>query len=92
MCWFSLKAPPGSNPPSTCAAYTAGFVVAYPSLNTSELTRTKELYDGERSGTSAGGGGRPVVVCNGELERTRSNYYPPFWNAAEMAGLALFHT
>ena len=63
-----------------------GFVVAYPSLNTSELVRTKELYDGERSrGTN-----RPVIVCNGELERTRSNYYPPFWNAAEMGPLRGF--
>ena len=63
-----------------------GFVVAYPSLNTSELVRTKELYDGERRrGTN-----RPVIVCNGELERTRSNYYPPFWNAAEMGPLRGF--
>ena len=26
-------------------------------------------------------------MCNGELERTRTNYYPPFWNAGEMAPL-----
>jgi len=68
-------------------ATDTGFVVAYPSLNTAELTRTKELYDGERN---ASGGGRPVVVCNGELERTRSNYYPPFWNATEMGPLRGF--
>ena len=32
----------------------------------------------------------PVVVCNGELERTRSDYYPPFWNAREMGPLREF--
>jgi hypothetical protein len=64
------------------------FVVAYPSLNISELVRTKELYDGElRKGPSER---RPVITCNGELERTRSNYYPPFWNAKEMAPLRDF--
>lgn len=62
------------------------FVVAYPSLNTSELTRTKELYDGEVKNNT----GRPVLVCNGELERTRSNYYPAFWNVAEMTPLRDF--
>ena len=59
---------------------TAFVVRAYPSLNISELVRTKELYDGERGKASSES--RPVIVCNGELERTRSNYYPPFWNAA----------
>jgi hypothetical protein len=64
------------------------FVVAYPSLNISELVRTKELYDGElrKEPTER----RPVITCNGELERTRSNYYPPFWNAKEMAPLRDF--
>ena len=66
----------------------AAFVVAYPSLNISELVRTKELYDGEVGKTS--GERRPVIVCNGELERTRSNYYPPFWNAGEMKPLREF--
>ena len=64
------------------------FVIAYPSLNVSELVRTKELYDGERD--AVGNARRPVVVCNGELERTRSNYYPPFWNASEMGPLRAF--
>ena len=66
----------------------AAFVVAYPSLNISELVRTKELYDGERGKASSER--RPVIVCNGELERTRSNYYPPFWNAGEMKPLREF--
>jgi hypothetical protein len=65
------------------------FVVAYPSLNVSELVRTKELFDGERP-KIASGTHRPVIACNGELERTRSNYYPPFWNAAEMGPLREF--
>lgn len=64
------------------------FVVAYPSLNVSELVRTKELYDGERMADAATR--RPVIACNGELERTRSNYYPPFWNAGEMGPLREF--
>lgn len=65
------------------------FVVAYPSLNISELVRTKELFDGERGGIDSGQN-VPMVVCNGELERTRSDYYPPFWNAREMGPLREF--
>ena len=57
----------------------SAFALLDPSLNISELVRTKELYDGERGKASSES--RPVIVCNGELERTRSNYYPPFWNA-----------
>ena len=53
--------------------------------NVSELTCTRELYEGE-SGRE-GWGEATIVVCNGELERTRTNYYPPFWNAGEMAPL-----
>ena len=55
--------------------------------NVSELTCTRELYEGE---LGRGAGARPIVVCNGELERTRTNYYPPFWNAGEMAPLREF--
>ena len=64
------------------------FVVAYPVSNISELTCTYELYEGECIRGEAKS--RPIVVCNGELERTRSNYYPPFWNAGEMAPLREF--
>ena len=41
-------------------------------------------------GDGAARGARPVVVCNGELERSRSNYYPPFWNAGEMGPVREF--
>lgn len=27
---------------------------------------------------------RPIVVVNGELDRIRSGYYPPFWARTEM--------
>ena len=67
----------------------SAFVVAYPSLNISELVRTKELFDGERDKIKSNTN-TPVIVCNGELERTRSNYYPPFWNAGEMGPLREF--
>jgi len=63
----------------------AAFVVAYPSANISELANTRDLYEDCVRGT-----GRPLLVCNGELERTRSNYYPPFWNAGEMGPLREF--
>jgi hypothetical protein len=62
-----------------------GYVVAYPSANISELANTRDLYEGAVRGT-----GKPLVVCNGELERTRSNYYPPFWNMGEMGPLREF--
>lgn len=68
-------------------ANDTAFVVAYPVSNVSELTCTRELYEGE---LGRGTGARPIVVCNGELERTRTNYYPPFWNAGEMAPLREF--
>jgi hypothetical protein len=61
------------------------FVVAYPSANISELANTRDLYEDAVKGT-----GRPLVVVNGELERTRSNYYPPFWNMGEMGPLREF--
>jgi len=61
------------------------YVVAYPSANISELANTRELYEDAVRGT-----GRALVVVNGELERTRSNYYPPFWNAGEMGPLREF--
>ena len=63
----------------------AAFVVAYPSANISELANTRDLYE-----DAVRGSGRPLVVCNGEMERTRSNYYPPFWNAGEMGPLREF--
>lgn len=28
--------------------------------------------------------GRPIVVVNGELDRIRTGYYPPFWARTEM--------
>jgi hypothetical protein len=61
------------------------YVVAYPSANISELANTRDLYEG-----CVRGRGKSLVVCNGELERTRSNYYPPFWNAGEMGPLRSF--
>ena len=61
------------------------FVVAYPSANISELANTSDLYEDAVKGT-----GRHLVVVNGELERTRSNYYPPFWNMGEMGPLREF--
>mmetsp|Transcript_34988 Transcript_34988/g.85749 ORF Transcript_34988/g.85749 Transcript_34988/m.85749 type:complete len:268 (-) Transcript_34988:2036-2839(-) len=74
--------------PSTDTA----FVVAYPSANVSELGCTREIYEGERALKKANASvkQRPVVVVNAELERTRSNYYPPFWNAGEMGPLREF--
>ena len=63
----------------------SAYVVAYPSANISELANTRDLYEDAVRGT-----GRAIVVCNGELERTRSNYYPPFWNAGEMGPLREF--
>jgi len=67
------------------ASDDAAFVVAYPSANISELANVRDLYVDAVKGT-----GRFLVVCNGELERVRSNYYPPFWNAGEMGPLREF--
>ena len=71
------------------ASSDTAFVVAYPSLNVSELVRTKELFDGERpkiaSGTRA-----PVIACNGELgargrTTTRPSGTPRRWAPSRFA-------
>mmetsp|Transcript_11192 Transcript_11192/g.28701 ORF Transcript_11192/g.28701 Transcript_11192/m.28701 type:complete len:117 (+) Transcript_11192:378-728(+) len=38
-----------------------------------------ELYEDTCRATK-----RPIVVVNGELDRIRSGYYPPFWARTEM--------
>ena len=63
------------------------FVVAYTCTNVSELVCTRELREGE---LARAGPARPIVMCNGELERTRSEYYPSFWNVGEMKPLRGF--
>eukprot|EP01025_Chloroclados_australasicus_P005126 TRINITY_DN11453_c0_g1_i1.p3 TRINITY_DN11453_c0_g1~~TRINITY_DN11453_c0_g1_i1.p3 ORF type:complete len:147 (+),score=18.77 TRINITY_DN11453_c0_g1_i1:40-480(+) len=49
------------------------FVIAYPHFNVNEMIAVAEMYESAIKGTN-----RPVVIFNGELDRLRSNYYPPF--------------
>ena len=78
------------------------FVCAYPSGSIAELTQTRLLYENVRETNNinieskvANKNGRSktkksVVVVNAELDRTRSNYYPWFWNKNEMEPLRDF--
>jgi hypothetical protein len=69
------------------------FVCAYPSGNIAELTQTRELYERVKSFKSTATTTKmkkAVCVVNGELDRTRSNYYPFFWNKKEMEPLRQF--
>ena len=75
------------------------FVCAYPSGSIAELTQTRLLYENVREtnieSKVANKNGRSktkksVVVVNAELDRTRSNYYPWFWNKNEMEPLRDF--
>ncbi|GBG74443.1 hypothetical protein CBR_g18855 [Chara braunii] len=50
------------------------FVAAYPHFNVNEMLAVADLYDNVAEGTQ-----RPVIVFNGELDRIRSGYYPPFF-------------
>eukprot|EP00243_Klebsormidium_subtile_P001202 TRINITY_DN12107_c0_g1_i2.p1 TRINITY_DN12107_c0_g1~~TRINITY_DN12107_c0_g1_i2.p1 ORF type:complete len:302 (-),score=57.89 TRINITY_DN12107_c0_g1_i2:162-1067(-) len=50
------------------------FVVAYPYFNVNEMLAVEELWK-----DSAGPSGRPIIVFNGEMDRIRSGYYPPFF-------------
>ena len=61
------------------------FVVAYPSANLDEMLQVKEIYE-----DVARPRGAPLLVVNGELDRIRSNYYPPFWARKEMEQLRAF--
>ena len=75
------------------------FVCAYPSGSIAELTQTRLLYENVREtnieSKVANKNGRSktkksVVVVNAELDLTRSNYYPWFWNKNEMEPLRDF--
>jgi len=55
------------------------FICAYPGASLNEMVSVGELYEDTCIVT-----GRPVVVVNGELDRIRSGYYPPFWSRTEM--------
>lgn len=55
------------------------FVCAYPGASLNEMVTVGELY--EDTGLETG---RPIVVVNGELDRIRTGYYPPFWARTEM--------
>ncbi|XP_049362309.1 uncharacterized protein LOC125826996 [Solanum verrucosum] len=50
------------------------FIVAYPYFNVNEMLVVEELYKEEVSNTS-----RKLIIFNGELDRIRSGYYPPFF-------------
>ncbi|TMX00862.1 hypothetical protein EJD97_025802 [Solanum chilense] len=50
------------------------FVVAYPYFNVNEMLVVEELYKAAVSNTS-----RKLIIFNGELDRIRSGYYPPFF-------------
>ena len=47
--------------------------------------QVKELWE-----TVAAPAKAPVLVVNGELDRIRTNYYPPFWARKEMTQLREF--
>ena len=73
------------------------FVCAYPSGNIAELTQTRLLYENIREENESDAPAsktktkrKSLVVVNGELDRTRSNYYPWFWNKNEMEPLREF--
>jgi hypothetical protein len=66
------------------------FVCAYPSGNIAELTQTRLLYENVREENESTKKKKSLVVVNGELDRTRSNYYPWFWNKNEMEPLREF--
>ena len=66
------------------------FVCAYPSGNIAELTQTRLLYENVREENKSTTKKKNLVIVNGELDRTRSNYYPWFWNKNEMEPLREF--
>ncbi|KAJ4728532.1 protein LOW PSII ACCUMULATION 3, chloroplastic [Melia azedarach] len=50
------------------------FVVAYPYFNVNEMLVVEELYKEAVFNTT-----RKLIIFNGELDRIRSGYYPPFF-------------
>uniref|UniRef100_A0A2P2K2L1 DUF1995 domain-containing protein n=2 Tax=Rhizophora mucronata TaxID=61149 RepID=A0A2P2K2L1_RHIMU len=50
------------------------FLVAYPYFNVNEMLVVEELYKEAVANTM-----RKLIVFNGELDRIRSGYYPPFF-------------
>ncbi|XP_078152429.1 LOW PSII ACCUMULATION protein (DUF1995) [Carex rostrata] len=50
------------------------FLVAYPYFNVNEMLVVEELYNEAVVGTE-----RKLIIFNGELDRIRSGYYPPFF-------------
>ncbi|KAJ8754423.1 hypothetical protein K2173_002874 [Erythroxylum novogranatense] len=50
------------------------FLVAYPYFNVNEMLVVEELYKEAVANTS-----RKLIIFNGELDRIRSGYYPPFF-------------
>ncbi|KAG9139999.1 hypothetical protein Leryth_010515 [Lithospermum erythrorhizon] len=50
------------------------FLVAYPYYNVNEMLVVEELYKEAVANTS-----RALIVFNGEIDRIRSGYYPPFF-------------
>lgn len=49
-------------------------VVAYPYFNVNEMLTVEELYTKATADSKV-----PILVFNGELDRIRSGYYPPFF-------------
>ncbi|XP_043718457.1 protein LPA3 isoform X2 [Telopea speciosissima] len=58
------------------------FLVAYPYFNVNEMLVVEELYREAVENTA-----RKLIVFNGEIDRIRSGYYPPFFYP-KLAGLA----
>ncbi|XP_038877167.1 protein LOW PSII ACCUMULATION 3, chloroplastic isoform X2 [Benincasa hispida] len=50
------------------------FLVAYPYFNVNEMLVVEELYKEAVQNTT-----RKLIIFNGELDRIRSGYYPPFF-------------
>ncbi|KAF0930524.1 hypothetical protein E2562_033262 [Oryza meyeriana var. granulata] len=50
------------------------FLMAYPYFNVNEMLAVEELYKESIAGTD-----RKLIIFNGELDRIRSGYYPPFF-------------
>ncbi|WCJ29117.1 hypothetical protein M5689_010774 [Euphorbia peplus] len=50
------------------------FLVAYPYFNVNEMLVVEELYREAVANTT-----RKLIIFNGELDRIRSGYYPPFF-------------
>ncbi|XP_034702902.1 protein LOW PSII ACCUMULATION 3, chloroplastic isoform X1 [Vitis riparia] len=50
------------------------FLVAYPYFNVNEMLVVEELYNEAVVNTA-----RKLIIFNGELDRIRSGYYPPFF-------------